>query len=144
MADARREALADFEALCVGLAPMPDAASHVHALLMDAMVAAGYRVFQEYTVELGNGQGGRIDVVAQAKNGQWLAIEIDARRPRQRSIKKLVAKDWLRISCLRGVSDSTESYPELDAIIALPIRAASAEEREHKARIRRAVRGLPR
>lgn len=133
-------ALTEFRALCAGLAPLPDDASHVHERLIAAMVLAGYRVFPEYVVEMPNGRSGRIDIVAQALNGAWLAIEIDARKPRKRSVAKLGQRNWLRISCLRGVSEGVDEYPGLDAVIALPVRLASFKEKAHKASVGLAAR----
>lgn len=130
----RNQTLADFKALCVSLDPMPDDASHVQERLINAMVAAGYQVFHEYVVALPSGRSGRIDIVAK-KDGRWLAIEIDARKPRKRSIEKLALRNWIRVSCLRGVAEGIDEYPGLDAVIALPVRLASFPEKAKKANV---------
>ncbi len=135
MNPAKQQTLSEFRALCAGLDPMPDDASHVQERLINVMLAAGYRVFHEYYVELPTGHRGRIDIVAQAKNGRWLAIEIDARKPRKRSVEKLSLRNWLRVSCLRGVTEGVADYPGLDAVIALPVRIASVREKSRKARV---------
>jgi hypothetical protein len=132
---AREQSIADFRALCASLEPMPDDASHVQERLINAMVAAGYRVFHEYFVELPTGRSGRIDIVAKDKAGRWLAIEIDARKPRKRSIEKLSLRNWIRVSCLRGVAEGIDEYPGLDAVIALPVRLASFPEKAKKANV---------
>lgn len=128
--------------ICASLEPMPDDASYVHQRMMIAFDAAGYRVFHEYTVRLDEGRSGRIDIVVESPNGVWAAIEIDARRPRKRSVAKLSAGRWLRICCLRGVSEGPAEYPGLDAVIALPVRLATFAEKSKKALIAEVGREL--
>lgn len=80
-----------------------------HAGTMQAQVAAalrcaGYFVVLEYpTRDLGDHLDGRIDIVATAKSGERIAIELDARKPRRRSIEKLQLFPGSRIIGLRGV-----------------------------------------
>lgn len=118
-----------FGAVCASLRPIPDNSRSVHCALMNALVDAGYFVEHEYSVQLPSGRGGRIDLVATDSCGVRIAVEIDARRPRQKSIEKLQAEDdWLRVSCLRGVQHRKESYPGLDGIFALPVRLVTKQE----------------
>lgn len=130
--------------ICRVMPAMPDDASYVHQQMLIAFHEAGYSVFNEYVVRLDDGRSGRIDIVLQASCGRWVAIEIDARRPRKRSIAKLGTRNWIRISCLRGVEGGPSEYPGVDAIIALPVRLATFEEKSKKAPIAsigRALRG---
>lgn len=48
----------------------------------------GWKVRREYAVVTGDGHGGRVDIVA-AKNFRRIALELDNRTPRGRSIIKL-------------------------------------------------------
>lgn len=129
-----------FKSFCAALEPMPDQAPAVHARMIEAMAAAGYEVYHEYLIDLLNGRSGRIDIVAKSPDGRWLAIEIDARKPRRRSIEKLKTGKWLRISCLRGVAGNVSDYPDLHAIISLPVFAA-AREPSRVAKVGKAARG---
>lgn len=121
--------------VCAGIAPMPDDASYVHQAMMTALHASGYRVLHEYPVQLSSGRGGRIDIVVQSPCGRWAAIEIDARKPRKKSIAKMATRNWVRICCLRGVEEGEYDYPGLDAVIALPVRLASFAEKAKKASV---------
>lgn len=129
------DTLEEIHNICHSLSPMPDDASHVHQAVMMAFHEAGYKVYHEYLVRLPDGRSGRIDVVVESPAGVWAAIEIDARKPRKRSIAKLATGRWLRICCLRGVGEGPTQYPGLDAVIALPVRLATLGEKSRKAPI---------
>lgn len=106
----------------------PDTAAQVHAAAMIALRAAGYQVHPEFYLQYGN-KGGRIDI-AVCKAGKWTAIELDARKPRQNSIRKLSAFAGTRVIGLRGVDGPA---PEgIDAIVSIPVRLSSAVEHADK------------
>lgn len=67
------------------------------------------------TAHLGDDKNGRIDIVAYYKAGS-VAIELDCRRPRARSLKKLRLFDGYRIIALRGVS-LVEPPKGIDAVV---------------------------
>lgn len=106
----------------------PDTAAQVHAAAMKALQRAGYAVYPEFRVDFGDRQG-RIDIVVQ-KAGKWTAIEIDARKPRGNSIRKLHLFNGTRVIALRGVSGYAPA--EIDAIAKIPVRLASVDEHADK------------
>lgn len=80
-----------------------DNANAFHRGVMIALTDAGFKVFFEFsTAPLGDDVYGRIDIVAE-KYGGSVAIELDNRRPRKRSIRKLRLFSGYRIIALRGV-----------------------------------------
>lgn len=109
----------------------PDHAATLHAYVGRALQAEGFKVTYEFkTRSLGDPRDGRIDLLA-VRNGGVVAIELDTRRPRKRSLLKLRLADAFRLIVLRGV----EGYdvPEgIDAVIAAPVRMASVAERSDK------------
>ncbi len=114
--------------ILISLPPQPDTAAQVHAAAMNALRAAGYDVYPEFPAQ-GLGGGGRIDIAVH-KDGKWTGIEIDARKPRNNSIKKLSGFKGTRVIALRGVNGPP---PEgIDAIVAIPVRMASVIERADK------------
>ncbi len=100
-----------------------------HAGTMQAQVAsalrhAGYFVVLEYpTAGLGDRRDGRIDIVATAISGERVAIELDARKPRRRSIEKLRLFPGSRVIGLRGVE--WRDLPDgIDDVICLTVYGA--------------------
>jgi hypothetical protein len=84
--------------------------------------AAGFFVENEFpTKELGDDRAGRIDIVASYKRGS-VAIELDCRRPRTRSLKKLRLFNGYRLIVLRGVAMPV-AYDGIDQIIAARVFA---------------------
>lgn len=77
---------------------LPDCANSVHAAALVALHDAGFYVSAEVVVP-----GGRLDIVAISK-GYPVAIEIDARKPRNKSLLKLRAWRYGRVVALRGVN----------------------------------------
>lgn len=64
----------------------------------------GWEVHREYGVSMGYGNAGYIDLVA-AKNGIQIALELDNRSPRGKSILKLETlpeSEWLTAVLLRN------------------------------------------
>lgn len=105
----------------------PDHAPSMHAEIAKSLSRAGFAVELEYPVaNIGNGRRGRIDLVARSSEGN-VAIELDTRRPRAKSILKLNTFDGFRIIGLRGVQ-WVEKVPGIDAIIGLRVRQARASE----------------
>lgn len=87
-----------------------------------ALERAGFLVVLEFsTAKLGDNRNGRIDIVA-SKAGENVAIELDCRTPRLRSIKKLKLFDGYRIIGLRGVRHSI--VDGIDGVVCLQVRAA--------------------
>ena len=63
-------------------------ARRFHERVEEAMTALGFVVVKEWAVAFSNGQGGRVDVVAFRAN-RAVALELDNRSPRQKSVAKL-------------------------------------------------------
>lgn len=106
------------------LPQQPDTAAQVHAAAMNALRDAGYDVYPEFPAQ-GLGGGGRIDIAVH-KDGKWTGIELDARKPRRNSIKKLSGFKGTRVIALRGVEGPP---PEgIDAVVAIPVRLAAEHE----------------
>lgn len=125
----RQLAVERFQRLvCDQMQGLPDMACHVHAAMIDQMVSAGYAVYPEYQIDTEDGRTGRVDIVARDRDNTWLAIEIDARKPRKRSLKKLFLRDWVRVCCLRGVASGATTNDRLDAVISIDVRVAEAGE----------------
>lgn len=76
-------------------------AGDYHDSVVEFLKARGWRVFREYAVAA-NGRGGRVDVVA-FRDDVNLALELDNRSPRERSIEKLklFPASWLTGILLR-------------------------------------------
>lgn len=103
------------------LPPVADTAPMVQVAAAKALRRHGFDVILEYPVE-----GGRIDIVASWDDWR-VAIEIDARKPRARSLLKLRAFQGATIVALRGV---TALLPEgIDAVANIPVRTALEAER---------------
>lgn len=83
------------------LRAIPDHASTAHQSVMVALAEAGFNVVKEVQVGT-DGDTGRVDVVA-TKGGGSVAIEIDSRSVRAKSIRKLRRMDGFRIAALRRV-----------------------------------------
>lgn len=130
------------EALTLLDEPLPDSASYVHAEVMRLLRDAAFDVRHEHTVRMPSGRRrGRIDILAyQSDLDVYVGIEIDARRPRINSIKKLCTRDdWGRVIMLRGVCGPIEDHPDIDAIFPIPVRMATDAERAKKASVVRAL-----
>lgn len=106
----------------------PDTAAQIHAAAMLAFRREGFEVFPEFDMPYA-GREGRIDIVV-LKGGEWAGIELDARKPRKNSIRKLLQFKGLRIIGLRGVSG--EAPDGIDAIAKIPVRLAAETERKDK------------
>ncbi len=113
------------------LRDLPDSAAALQRSVAAALEADGFEVFLEVpTAGLGDERpGGRIDILA--KDGpSSVAIELDARSPRRRSVLKLKLFDAFRIVGLRGVGG--DCPPGIDAVVKLNVRQASEAERRDK------------
>jgi hypothetical protein len=116
----------------------PDTAAVVHAAAVTALASAGFEVYVEVRVNLPDGGFGRYDIVAVHPRGS-VAIEIDARKPRRKSLEKLRQFGGGRIVALRGVADLTK--PEgIDAVVPIRVRVARQSEIKDKTAVGRAVR----
>ena len=116
----------------------PDSAAVFHAAVVNHLFVCGFRVRTEICVELPSGKGGRIDLVAYDNRGA-VAIELDNRRPRRKSLDKLSVFDGGRVVVLRGVPPIRK--PEgIDAIIAIPVRTATRREVSDKTAVTRTTR----
>lgn len=118
------------------MTPAPDTAAQVHVAAARALMWAGYAVHPEYGAET----GGRIDLVVE-RDGWRAAIEIDARKPRARSLIKLRGFDGAKICAVRGVSPMV---PEgIDAAVGIRVRTATQAERDDRRTVSR-MRSTPR
>ncbi len=114
---------------------LPDFAAAVHAAAIQILEKNGFTVIPEFPVYgLKNGRSGRLDLVC-TKNGGRAAIEIDARKPRRRSLEKLGLIDAYRIVGLRGVSGSPTAG--IHAVINIPVEIASEAARQDRKTVNR-------
>lgn len=65
-----------------------DHAGDYHDNVEYALIEAGWSVRREYAVVIGDGLGGRVDIVAQ-RHKTRIALELDNRTPRGKSLIKL-------------------------------------------------------
>jgi len=100
-----------------GLRGIPDHAFTAHQSVMAALDAAGFVVAKEVGVESPD-EAGRLDVVA-SKDGGQVAIEIDSRSPRKKSLRKLNRMDCFRIVALRREVPATEAYAGIHAVVGI-------------------------
>lgn len=102
-----------------GLTGLPDEAYMLQRAVAVGLQAGGFEVqLEAATAGLGDVRNGRVDILATIEGGA-VAIEIDARRPKPRSINKLKLFDAFRIVALRGVSG--EAPEGIDAVVALDV-----------------------
>ena len=128
----RAAVVADLRKLASSLPLMPDHAGMVHSVVMQALADAGHRVYAEVPAMI-NGRAGRLDLAFfHNELREWCAIEIDARRPRKRSLEKLRRFVGVRVVMLRGVEGNGE-IEGVDGVIALPVRIAAKGEKDKTA-----------
>lgn len=108
------------------LPAVPDHAGQLQRAVADALEFKGFVVRCEApTTALGDDREGRVDILATIMGGV-VAIEIDARKPRARSLKKLRLFNAFRIIALRGVD--MEPPDGIDAVVALKVAAVQRPE----------------
>jgi hypothetical protein len=96
-------AVGRYAALIISNNSYPDNARLMHQRVSFLLEKNGFYVENEFpTRVIGDDKAGRIDIVASYKSGS-VAIELDCRRPRTRSLKKLRLFDGYRLIALRGV-----------------------------------------
>lgn len=117
----------------------PDHAAAVHGAAITVLRNYGFDVDHEVYVEGSEGRRGRIDLVV-SKWGCSAAIEIDARKPRAKSLEKLRAFNGGRIVALRGVEVAVE-IEGIDAVVCIKVRTfrSKIEAETAKRAVRRAV-----
>ena len=81
----------------------PDEATKCQGFVASALRKGGFKVTWEVDVARADGRPGRIDLVAEYRN-ERVAIEIDYRSPREKSLDKLRQFRGYRIVCLRGAA----------------------------------------
>lgn len=111
---------------------LPDHAGAVHAAVLEALRDDGFHVEHEVPITLSDGREGRIDLVARRWGGAT-AIEIDARRPRTKSLDKLREFDGGRIMALRGVAGCGR-FDGIDAIVPIRVRMLRSTDERDEAR----------
>lgn len=99
--------------------PLEDDATACHDAVEAAIKADGLRVFREADVRNGDGVTGRFDLVVRHADA-GVAIEIDRRQMRAKSVQKLLGFDGGRIAILRG-SEPAHEIDGIDATLSLPI-----------------------
>jgi hypothetical protein len=121
------------------LPPQPDTAGAVHGAAIEALRAAGFEVRTECGVDdRGDGRSGRVDIVAEHDGGS-VAIEIDHRNPRQKSVHKLRRFSGFRLLALRGIA--LPNLPDgIDGAVSIPVRRETGEEGADKRSVNRAGR----
>jgi len=130
------------ERACVVLSelePLPDTAAAVHSASIEALEEGGFSVSPEYTVAIPDKErSGRIDIVATLKDGR-VAIEIDARKPRRKSLLKLKLFQGFRIVALRGV-DMPQPPDGIHATVGIAVKTATISEAADKRTVNRPCR----
>ncbi len=104
-----------------GLSPVADNARIVHRTVSAELLRVGCSVINEYPMPYmgrSSPRKGRIDIYASLM-GVEVAIELDARRPRQMSLIKMNSFNGLRICGLRGVSGNCPDG--IDAMVSIPV-----------------------
>lgn len=99
--------------------PLPDDATACHDAVEAALKADGLRVIREADVRNGDGVVGRFDLLVMFAGGR-VAIEIDRRQARAKSVQKLLGFDGGKIQILRG-SMPAHPIPGIDATLSLPV-----------------------
>ncbi|MEN3931399.1 hypothetical protein WJT86_10060 [Microvirga sp. W0021] len=105
---------------------LPDKAGLLQKAVVSELERAGFSVCTEEQVsKLQQRRTGRLDVLAVYRGGT-VAIELDARSPRQKSIEKLLQFDAFRIIGLRNISMPPPIG--IDAVVALHVGQDYEEE----------------
>lgn len=109
----------------------PDNAPDVHAAAIVHFAKHGYLVEAEVTVKLPGERQGRIDLRLYDTYHRRAAIvvEIDARKPRKKSILKLRQFSAARVILLRGVSAPRTAIDGIDLVYSLPVYVEGDETR---------------
>jgi hypothetical protein len=114
----------------------PDQAAALHATVIRDLQVAGFNVVPEFYVpDIRNGYGGRVDIVC-FKNGEAVAIELDRRSPRKKSLEKLARFDGYRIVAVRGV-DNVPCPEGIDEVVTMRVRRPSRRELANKRSVKR-------
>lgn len=122
------EAISRFKYVMSRFTKVPDTAPDTHSAVLYHLAAHNYACRAEVHVRYAMGRDGRIDIVARCQTTNFtFAIEIDARKPRAKSILKLFAFNKIfghayNVVMLRGVGDESDTIPGVDLIINLPVR----------------------
>lgn len=107
-----------------------DHAPTLHSEVIDRLRREAFEVYPEYpTVGLGDVRKGRVDILA-VRDGGHVAIELDCRRPKRRSIFKLLLFDAFRVIGIRGISGF--EIPEIDACVCMPVRCATQAQKQDR------------
>lgn len=99
--------------------PLPDDATACHDAVELALRADGLAVVREQQVRNGDGIRGRFDLVV-SRGQARVAIEIDRRQSRAKSVQKLLGFDGGRIQILRG-SEPPHKIEGIHACLSLPV-----------------------
>lgn len=107
------------------LPPGPDDASVFQDYIEYALTEATFVVRREVRCARGPTRGGRIDLVATWRPGTPLeariALELDWRQPRYKSLQKLRLFDGYRIVVLRLDKPYPHPLPGIDAVVCIPV-----------------------
>lgn len=120
------------------LGPQPDDAALLHDEAERALIRAGLNVEREFAIDLDDGRRGFIDLVV----GGSVAIELDRRLPRAKSLKKLSKFNGFKIAVIRSVNDEKDFLDMVDAVIPvppLPITPPKSEITDQAKRISREI-----
>lgn len=107
-----------------------DQSAGLHHSVMSRLQARGFRVIPEFHRRaLGDPGNRRIDIVAILEEGR-VAIELDCRRPRRKSLEKLRLYPGSRIVGLRGVLPLIPNG--IDACVSMSVRQPTKTEQADK------------
>lgn len=122
-----------------------DSAAAMHALAAEILQSHEFVVEFEHTIfyidTLKQKRRGRIDLVAY-KYGGAVAIELDCRNPRTKSIQKLRAFDGAKIFALRGIR-VIDMPAGIDGAAYLQCRQATRHEKKDKRTVNRSLKFIP-
>jgi hypothetical protein len=126
----RSQAIEKFIYIMDRFTKVADTAPDTHAAVLHHLAKHGYSCSAEMCVAYNDGirdRNGRVDVVVRCKTTNYIfAIEIDARKPRRKSLLKLAklrqTYGAIRVVMLRGVGDVDDYVEGVDVLVALPVR----------------------
>lgn len=115
----------------------PDHAQTMHTDFARELRRAGFYVWMEYpTKAFGDIRDRRLDLLVRGRGDFLAAIELDARKPRKKSIEKLRMVDGVRIVGVRGV-EGVPCPEGIDAVVTMRVRSATEFEKADRRTVNR-------
>lgn len=102
-------------AVLEGMGPQADDAAELHDAAEDALRQAGLDVQREFRINLDDGSYGLIDLVV----NNVVAIELDRRLPRAKSLRKLAAFRGFKVAVVRNDHAAVEFEAMVDRVVSV-------------------------